>query len=321
MLNRLKQIVFYYNPTTPLTYNLGFFIIRFFVGLALCTVFEKLFPKNGIWGPQDWFIQDVATMGFPFPEFFAWATVLVEFFGGLFLILGFLTRPAAILNAIVTFVAAFVYHNGDIGQSGLTAFLFLIMCICISLFGGGKFGLDYYINLGTHRKSLKVLILIPLLAFGCSLEAQTVPASDLQKLNGNWKGQLTYTDYKDDVSQTELNCELQAKWLNKKGTFTFIFIEPNGQVIKDKTKIKLIKGGTLLKFDGKYSITGFSKNEDSSNWELTVARSGKDNNENAQLKLIIRLSPSQLMITKFVKYDASSDFFIRNYYKLERKDE
>ena len=76
-----------------------------------------------------------------------------------------------------------------------------------------------------------------------------------------------------------------------------------------------------MKFDGKYAITGFTKNEDSSNWELTVARSGKDNNKNAELKLIIRLSPSQLKITKFVKYDASSDIFIRNYYKFERKDE
>jgi len=167
--------------------------------------------------------------------------------------------------------------------------------------------------------TLKAFLIILLLAFGCSLEAQTVSASDLQKTAGNWKGQLTYLDYKDDVSQTELSCELQAKWLNKKGTFTFIFIEPNGQVIKDKTKIKLIKGGTQLKFDGKYAVTGFSKNEDNSNWELTVGRSGKDNNKNAELKLLIDFSPSQLMITKFVKYDASNDFFIRNYYKFERK--
>ncbi len=132
-------------------YNLGFLILRFFVGLAFCTVFEKLFPRDGIWGPQDWFIQDVADMGFPFPLFFAWGAVLIEFVGGILLMLGLFTRPAALLNAIVTFVAAFVYHQGDIVKPGLTAFFFMIMCISILLNGAGKYSLDYWI----HNKNNK----------------------------------------------------------------------------------------------------------------------------------------------------------------------
>lgn len=153
MVQRLRKIVFFHHPDAPFIYNLGFFILRFFVGLALCTVFEKLFPRNGIWGPQDWFIQDVADMGFPFPLFFAWLAVLSEFFGGILLMLGFLTRPAALLNIGVTFIATFIYHNGDIASSGLTSFFFMIMCICIAFFGSGKFGLDYYINLKTKNNN------------------------------------------------------------------------------------------------------------------------------------------------------------------------
>lgn len=134
------------NSSNSLKLNLGFLILRFFVGLALCTVFEKLFPRNGIWGPQEWFIQDVSDMGFPFPELFAWLAILIEFFGGIFLMLGLLTRPAAILVAIVTASATFLYHQGDIVQSGLVSFTFLIMSICIALFGAGKYSLDYFIN-------------------------------------------------------------------------------------------------------------------------------------------------------------------------------
>jgi hypothetical protein len=32
-----------------------------------------------------------------------------------------------------------------------------------------------------------------------------------KKIDGNWEGQLTYTDYKDDLSQSILACEMIAK--------------------------------------------------------------------------------------------------------------
>ena len=145
-MNLIQQLSLGKRFPIPLSYNLSFLILRFFVGLALCTVFEKLFPKNGIWGPQEWFIQDIGEMGFPFPVFFAWLAVLTEFIGGLLLMIGFMTRPAALLNAILTFVAAFIYHHGDITGPGLTAFFFMIMTICIALTGAGKWSIDYLIH-------------------------------------------------------------------------------------------------------------------------------------------------------------------------------
>ena len=131
--------------TNTINHNLAFLVLRFFVGLALCTVFEKVFPKNGIWGPQEWFIDDVSTMGFPYPVLFAWIAVLTEFVGGICLMMGFLTRPAALLNAILTGVAAFIYHEGNIVKPGLLAFFFMIMCISILFNGPGTFSIDYVI--------------------------------------------------------------------------------------------------------------------------------------------------------------------------------
>jgi putative oxidoreductase len=146
MNNKIKAFLFGGNQQNSISQNIGFLLLRFFVGLALCTVFEKFFPKNGIWGPQEWFIQDTANMGFPFPTFFAWVAVLSEFFGGILLMLGLFTRPAALLNVLVTFTASFIYHKGDIGNAGLLSFFFMIMCLCILLFGPGKFSLDYFIK-------------------------------------------------------------------------------------------------------------------------------------------------------------------------------
>ncbi len=151
MTNQLKQFVFGYSDKFQINHHLACLILRFFVGLAFCTVFEKLFPREGIWGPQDWFIQDVADMGFPLPLLFAWIAVLTEFVGGILLMLGLFTRPAALMNVIVTFVAAFIYHQGNIVKPGLTAFFFMIMCITILLLGAGKYSLDFLI----HKKMLR----------------------------------------------------------------------------------------------------------------------------------------------------------------------
>lgn len=169
MNNKIKAFLLGGNQQNSISHNIGFFLLRFFVGLALCTVFEKFFPKNGIWGPQEWFIQDTANMGFPFPTFFAWVAVLSEFFGGILLMIGVFTRPAAVLNVLVTFTSTFIYHKGDIGKAGLLSFFFMIMCLCILLFGPGKFSLDYFINksLAKRRATIStILFLIFLFNYG-----------------------------------------------------------------------------------------------------------------------------------------------------------
>lgn len=125
--------------------DLGLFLIRLATGILLCTVFEKFLPREGRWGPQDWFIADVAKMGFPQPLFFAWCAVLSEFVGGILLALGLFARPAACFNAVTTFVAAFIFHRGDVSGSGLIATLFFASTLGLALTGPGRCSLDYLI--------------------------------------------------------------------------------------------------------------------------------------------------------------------------------
>ena len=145
---------------TSLYQNVGFLLLRFFVGLALCTVFEKFLPREGIWGPPAWFINDTANMGFPSPALFAWAAVLIEFFGGFLLMVGLFTRTAALLNALVTFTATFIYHHGDISGSGLLSFFFMIMCTCIALIGPGQFSIDHFIAKKLPKKGIKMAVVV-----------------------------------------------------------------------------------------------------------------------------------------------------------------
>lgn len=129
-----------------LSIDSGLFLIRLATGLLLCTVFEKFLPRDGRWGPQDWFIADVAKMGFPFPAFFAWCAVLSEFFGGILLVFGLLSRPAAFLNAVTTFVAAFVFHKGDVSGGGLLGTVFFAVTMGLTLTGPGRISLDYLLQ-------------------------------------------------------------------------------------------------------------------------------------------------------------------------------
>lgn len=123
--------------------DFGLLLIRLATGILLCTVFEKFLPREGRWGPQDWFIADVAKMGFPFPIFFAWCAVLSEFFGGILLALGLFARPAAFFNAITTFVAAFVFHKGDVSGSALLGTVFFASTIGLTFTGPGRVSIDY----------------------------------------------------------------------------------------------------------------------------------------------------------------------------------
>jgi uncharacterized membrane protein YphA (DoxX/SURF4 family) len=68
--------------------DVGLALLRIVVGLAFMTIFEKVMPREGVWGPQQWFIDDVTNMGFPMPVLFAWLAVLSEFVGGFLLIAG-----------------------------------------------------------------------------------------------------------------------------------------------------------------------------------------------------------------------------------------
>ena len=127
--------------------DIGLLLIRIMAGLALCLIFEKVLPRDGVWGPQDWFVEDVAEMGFPLPRFFAWCAALSEFVGGGLLVIGLLSRPAAFFNAITTFVAAFVFHGVDnLPSKGLLALVFFAITLALTFSGPGRFSIDHLLS-------------------------------------------------------------------------------------------------------------------------------------------------------------------------------
>jgi putative oxidoreductase len=113
-------------------------------------------------GPED-FIGILHAMGLPIPFLLGWATIVVEVFGGLMILLGALVPLATIPMVIVLLVAIFTVHlpNGfssiklqsfdaagaHFGQPGYeTDLLYLAGLVALCFGGPGPFSIDGVLN-------------------------------------------------------------------------------------------------------------------------------------------------------------------------------
>ena len=113
-------------------------------------------------GPED-FINVLHAIGVPFPFLLGWATIIVEFVGGLLILLGAFVPLAAIPMIVVLAVAIFSVHlpNGfssikllsfdaagaHFGQPGYeTDLLYVAALVALCLGGAGPLSVDGFLN-------------------------------------------------------------------------------------------------------------------------------------------------------------------------------
>jgi len=111
------------------------------LGIAFLHGYGKVFG-----GRMEQFAESVAKMGFPMPHFFAWASALSEFLGGILIALGLGTSVAAFFVFINMSVAAFIRHSNDPFNVKELALLYWIFAMAIVLIGPGSLSLDRYIS-------------------------------------------------------------------------------------------------------------------------------------------------------------------------------
>lgn len=92
------------------------------------------------------FTTYIASLNIPFAELMSYAAISAEVLGGLFLMLGLLTRFSAFFIAVTMAVAAFVAHGGMPFAEKELALLYLVPSIMFIFKGGGKYSLDYLLN-------------------------------------------------------------------------------------------------------------------------------------------------------------------------------
>lgn len=128
-------------------------IIR--IGLGVVFIYHgygKVFS-----GGHEGIAQLMAAKGAPFPPLLGWLAGLTEFFGGMLVLVGLLSRFWALGLGFVMVVAILTVHgpNGfDIRQSGYEyCFTLLLMSLSIFLGGPGAFSVDKLLFGRTRRRS------------------------------------------------------------------------------------------------------------------------------------------------------------------------
>ena len=132
--------------------SLAALILRVCLGLALIPHgAQKLFGwfgGYGLEGTGQW----MASIGLEPGMLMAALAGSAEFFGGLALVLGLLTRPAAALTAFTMLVAIFSVHSGNgffMSNNGYEyGFVLLVASLSLLVSGGGRLSLDRRLSAG-----------------------------------------------------------------------------------------------------------------------------------------------------------------------------
>lgn len=117
-------------------YDLAFLLLRIGVGLIfLLAGWGKL---TGIEGTAGFF----GSIGIPLPGLMAWVVALVEFIGGLLLIVGAYIRIPAILLVIIMVVAILTTKLGEGWNAARLDVLLLLASLALFYTGAGKYSVD-----------------------------------------------------------------------------------------------------------------------------------------------------------------------------------
>jgi putative oxidoreductase len=128
---------------------LGALVMRLALGVIMTAHgYMKIIPKGALYN----FTQFVAHLGLP--AWLGYVAAFTEFFGGILLVLGLITRIAALATAIDMGVAVLKVHlhNGLTGRGVQQGFEFPLALLAISLMlvftGPGHLGLDRLMGRG-----------------------------------------------------------------------------------------------------------------------------------------------------------------------------
>ena len=213
--NIINTFLFDQTPINKPIISIALLCARIYAGYTIMTAGLDKLPM------PDWMIDQVTTIGFPFPVFFAWVACFTEFAFGLLLILGFMTRLSGLMLAFTIGVAAFGFHGvlPLIGMHITQHFLWLF--VLIAAIGPGPISIDYLIKkpqetITSRFSYLAIPALVLLLATGLVIEfTQRTPSEEatappITSINipgsfNNWDPaanemtQVSETDYSLDV--------------------------------------------------------------------------------------------------------------------------
>ncbi|MFN3345947.1 MAG: DoxX family protein [Chloroherpetonaceae bacterium] len=121
----------------PITIDGAILLLRLWLGaMMIYHGFPKVFTNNA------GFIEYLTKFGFPAPSVMAALAGGAEFFGGILIVIGFLTRPALMLVLITMLVAGFVAHGAEPFTKQELPLTYAMLSLVLFLSGAGAFSIE-----------------------------------------------------------------------------------------------------------------------------------------------------------------------------------
>ena len=108
------------------------------IGVGVVFIVAGWGKLNGIEGVQGFF----GNLGIPLPGIMAWVVAIVEFVGGIMVLVGAKTRIPNILLAIIMVVALITTKLGGEFSAARVDLLLLLMTSSLVILGSGKYSVD-----------------------------------------------------------------------------------------------------------------------------------------------------------------------------------
>lgn len=167
----IREFIIGQIPINKVSGNIALLLIRFYAGFTIMSAGLDKLPL------KDWMVDQVTSIGFPFPTLFAWIATFSEFAFGLLLVLGIMTRLSAMMLAITMGVAAFGFHKVfPLVDMHITQYFFWIF-VLFMFFGAGKYSIDYYLfnAKNAFAKLVPAIMLTLLIVIGLYIEFSAKP--------------------------------------------------------------------------------------------------------------------------------------------------
>ena len=119
MKQNIRSFLFGTSLPNDRIFNLAWLLFRLHIGISIA--FSAGLPKMTGFSAPDWFVKQVAEIGFTFPSPALWATLAAwgEFFGGILIAIGLFTRFAALQLAFQFFVISYIWYNEPAPITGM----------------------------------------------------------------------------------------------------------------------------------------------------------------------------------------------------------
>jgi hypothetical protein len=165
-------------------------------------------------------------------------------------------------------------------------------------------------------KTIICLFIFASSVFGfVNLKSPKVKPGDFKPLSGEqWKGKLTYQDYRSNKKVSILSNLTVAKSKDDELSWVFEYEYPDEPKANEKSIVKISKDGKSIDNETVIERTKLPNET----LKIVTTRNGTDNDKPAVFRYTYLINKKSFSIKKEVKYEEAQEFFERNEYKWSR---